>query len=228
MSVLGDSGSGTRRTFKGRAYVAKAKIVCETCNGGWMSRLEVEAGPVLRGMFDEKLAISFPIGPTGSRRLLAQWVMKTALMLQYVDSDPAIPVAVYHDFYATREPPAHSLLFLARHEAQNSPSGMISVSSELTPTDPTVNFRGYLYGTTFFVKNVVMQIVGYVWDVPAGIGLYLAFPQTFAIYVQRLWPAAARLEWPPPQALNDAQLVRFAEETRDIRTNWSDERKPTP
>jgi hypothetical protein len=228
VSVLGDTGRGTTRTFKGLAYVWKAKVVCKKCNGGWMCDLETAASPILKRMFDEKLAISFAAGPNDSRRLVAQWVLKTALMLQYVDPDPAIPLAVYHDFFATREPPAHSLIFLARHEVQKTPSGVVSVSSELTPTDPTVHFRGDLYGVTFFVKNVVMQLVGYVGDVPAGVGIYLNFPQTFAVYVQRLWPAGTLLEWTPPHSLDDAQLARFMGETQDIRSTWSEAPKSTP
>lgn len=200
------SGGGRRYgSFRGLSNVAKARVVCEVCNGGWMHDLE-EASVYIKRMFDEKVNLRLPAGDDETRHLMAQWCFKTALMVQYVHGVSVVPAAVYHDFHPTRELPDGCMIFLARHETKLLPNGahavVLDVSLAAAPT-----LKGEIYGITFFIKNVVVQVIGH--RAPFGVHVYL--PQTFRPYVYRLWPPGRPVEWPPILSLSDEGVIQFGE-----------------
>jgi hypothetical protein len=212
--------SGITRMFHGFSNVQRAKVVCETCNGGWMKGLEDQANPLLKRMFDESFAITLLVGDT--QLAVARWIVKTAMMLQFAytqETTPAIPEADFKEFANDRTIPGNCVIFLARHRVQQIPNGSQSIAWDVSsnPRRPGVRFHGQLYGVTFFIKNLVMQIVGYRFDVATNAQLNLRFPLRFAPYVQRLWPMERRIEWPPSgPSLDDRQLVAFAAALAEI------------
>ena len=114
--VYGDSNRrGSLRSFNTLSNLAKAKVVCKTCNGGWMKGLEDAANPILKRMFDEQIAIRLPRSDDGTRGALARWAYKTAVMVQYhyrVKGIDVVPQTAMRKFFATKAPPETCVIFL--------------------------------------------------------------------------------------------------------------------
>lgn len=208
-------------TFTGMSYVAKGKVVCKGCNGGWMKGLEDGASPVIKRMFDEKIAIGIPAGSDPTRVTLAAWAFKTAIMLQFQARGSVIPLSVYREFYVTKRPPTSCVVYLAHHTVGRTSCGHHSIKWAVSAPIPSSlggQYEGDMYAITFFVKNVVLQVVGYHPSLPDPFGFRVGFPQTFAKYVQRLWPSGYAVQWPVGRSLSDAQLFTFGTELTKIGT----------
>jgi hypothetical protein len=93
------------RQWSSKPFTTTVKMVCVTCNGGWLSALENAARPVLA-----------PLIRGGSRRLpdddqalVAAWTCKTALVSQLLSSEEArrggqgLPSSEYVALYEQRE-----------------------------------------------------------------------------------------------------------------------------
>jgi len=61
------------------------KWICQSCNNGWMSRLENSAKPIVESILDDKLKGL----DTSAQSTLAQWAVKTAMVLEAIDSNRA-------------------------------------------------------------------------------------------------------------------------------------------
>lgn len=55
------------------------KNVCADCNGGWMSRLENQAKPLILGLISEQTALRNLL--PNDRLIVSRWAVKTALMI---------------------------------------------------------------------------------------------------------------------------------------------------
>ena len=59
-----------------------ARVVCEECNNGWMSKLEDQVKPVIESILDDRTkAIDVP-----SQAIIAVWAVKTAMTLEALNS----------------------------------------------------------------------------------------------------------------------------------------------
>ena len=212
ISVVGSPGNPPERVFPSLSFTATVKKVCSSCNSGWMADLENEASVLLKRMLDEKLSIALS---GDSLELLARWAMKTALTLALTQPMNPIPDTVYKEFFATRTPPTGTVIFLARRAIERNPSGGHLIETELL--DPNSNGRlGHLWIETFFLQNLVFQVVGYTLNVKAGPNVH--FPQKFAPFIQGIWPARETVYWPPPTAtLTERQTLEFAFALAKIR-----------
>lgn len=191
--------------FQGLTLTATAKCVCQTCNSGWMSDLEDSASRILKRMFDERVTLS--LGSV-NLELVARWCMKTALMIQFIRDVRAVPDEVYADFYKTKTPPTGSIGFMARHVGRIS-NGCNSINYAINAERPA---QGQLYGVTFFIKNVVVQIIGLEFER----GLNIRLPGAFAAQVQPLWPERGSVIWPPRTSLDDDRVLAFARSLTEI------------
>lgn len=220
--VSAGMAGGQRPGFRGLSMTARVKRVCRDCNSGWMSRLEDEASALIKPLLNETLVIPLTGGPGGSLTLLARWAMKTALMIQYVHGAPAIPRAVYEYFYATRVPPPspQCQMFLARHTKHGISDGATSIGWSVKGPPSSMGalaYEGEMYGVTFWIANVVLQIIGYVPIVPAAATFTLNYPSPYWGSVEQFWPAVAGITWPLSRpVLDDAGLIAFSRALREM------------
>jgi hypothetical protein len=77
---LGGRHLGNWSTAKPRLLL---KRLCHACNNGWMSRLENEVKPVLESILDGELQAL----DVSAQATLAQWAVKTAMVLEAIDSN---------------------------------------------------------------------------------------------------------------------------------------------
>lgn len=75
--ALGD-GSSKQERVAIKLDSFKLKRVCEACNNGWMSRLEVIAKPIILGLING--ARTLAALDEEERRILAKWAGKTAII----------------------------------------------------------------------------------------------------------------------------------------------------
>lgn len=59
------------------------KLPCESCNSGWMSRLETDTAQVLSGWLEDPATPLTPIGVY----TITRWLTKTAFVLTFADAD---------------------------------------------------------------------------------------------------------------------------------------------
>ena len=73
------SGPGGRETKKVINLRLKARVVCSTCNNGWMSRIEERVKPVLGPMLTGHAAAL----DSAAQVALARWAIKTSMVMEY-------------------------------------------------------------------------------------------------------------------------------------------------
>jgi hypothetical protein len=96
-----------------------AKAVCEPCNTGWMSDLEVAAGPLLTPLIMGEKLVRF-LSPD-DQATIAFWAAKTTLLLQYVrpaDWRFASP-RVCREMYETKSTPQGVCVFMGKQRAED-------------------------------------------------------------------------------------------------------------
>ena len=184
------------------SFSAKRRRVCAPCNNEWMSELENAVSPLLKMMFDEKIAL---VLSAAQQRTLATWTFKTALMLQFVIPKRIIPIEVYREFFIEREP-VLCVISVARHGQPHVAPGIAHGvgwhlgDPPIPPERPNVDTALKAYGFTFNANNVAFQIVGAWATAPKVRVLPPMPPESVAPYVQFLWPILASNpdpSWPP-------------------------------
>lgn len=175
----------------------RVRRVCKACNNGWMSRLETAARPILRPMLK---GIGRPISQK-DQGTLATWAVKTAMMLEFLDTEhmPVIPKEHYHFLKAEQLPPADTAVFLGAYRGGRY-DGYYWLQTLRLPDKPESPIRPNAYFATLCVGHVVLQVVGI--TIP-GFTLENRMPNVFT----RIWPAdVPSVLWPPRVALGDREL----------------------
>jgi len=93
------------RQWSAKSFKTTVKMVCATCNNGWLSQLEGAAKPVIAPLIrGEPRRL-----PVEDQALIATWTCKTSLMSLLVSSDQArlsgygVPLGEYAALYAQRD-----------------------------------------------------------------------------------------------------------------------------
>jgi hypothetical protein len=223
-----------RRTLPaGSLFSKRLRIVCESCNTGWMSRLETAAKPYLMDMFRPYLTDVF-----GGRRnipldedaqlVLARWVFKTIAVVAQVRDSTNFPLAHCHELFKSQRPPEHSQIWIG--SASVNVSEFVNESKlweeiaqfDHQPTtidarlgEETIPFPVYV--TRFRLINVVFDVQG---SWPNEFGLALERVDSSANLRRTLlpiWPSQhPTIRWPPVESLDSIGGVRGLAATRLI------------
>lgn len=95
---------GSKYEYKEKTFGRTARIVCESCNSGWMSSLEGEIESLLGPIISNK-APTIMVGLSAyEKSMIAHWVAKTMTVLEYAGnaSRNNIPKSVPETLYQTR------------------------------------------------------------------------------------------------------------------------------
>jgi hypothetical protein len=181
-------------------FVAQVKVVCESCNNEWMSRVETAAMPHL-----ERILNSQPVTldePTTCT--LATWVFKTSLMVreQVRTDQPEIPPTQYRYLYEHREPPPQARIWLASLD-EPLDSNVVAARAFAEhmayngPEIPDVLPSGTrFYGTSISIGPLMACVLGNIDTdfVPELVG-------GPADRMLPIWPYTRDQDWPPPAAV---------------------------
>ena len=199
----GDSGEPIVQRGRG-IFTRKLKIVCGTCNHGWMSGIEEAAKPLLVRMFGSQSPISLS---ADDQLALARWAFKTAVVARYVADRSTFPTAHRREFGRTNNPPQNAQIWIGAASVPNTSTyGELLAETKYEPVELTAPGPdgsatvAPAYRSELRLYNVVFVVMGYVADVPlARIDPSGALGQALT----SLWPTAGHgISWPPPANLD--------------------------
>lgn len=200
------------KLYSAGVFRAKARIVCQPCNGGWMSDLENAVRPLLRWMM--LTGQSCALG-ADDQRVLARWSLKTLMVLQCAQSGgkAALPQEQLRRLRAHSDPPEAFRVALAGRRRENPwPYRFYGLGVDLVingrplPPSPTSEFNAFLGAICIghFVAHIVGQFTGERVDIG---------PTASDLFVDA-WPISGRVTWPPPRLLPMTVLDRMFEPPR--------------
>lgn len=171
-----------------KAADRKVKVVCQDCNGGWMSDLEVAAKPVLVPMIRGEQ--TEPVDQT----LLSFWAAKTAMMLQFMHPEElrGIPVAHYQHVYEQHEAPQDMRVWLTAaterfyRTAHYMRAYRLPGAAPPWTLVPGVQRPPDAYTSVMVIGRLVISLVG--WMIPGW---------EFTTAPDDPWRTARRCIWPP-------------------------------
>jgi hypothetical protein len=186
------------------------KCVCETCNSGWMNRIDQAAEPFTTNM---ALGLETRLVSAASQLAVAAWATKLAIILDQTQDRPLVEHEDHRRFYETKKALPQSIIWLARAlppEGKFSAGGRpwaLRLEKRGTPKSRESKTAN-LYFCTIDVNHLLLQVYIPRRDTPAG------FPQerpSESRFVRKLWPTSfVPIVWPPEGAVPHDKLDTFA------------------
>jgi hypothetical protein len=179
----------TLRHHDGPAFLEQVRVVCATCNNGWMNDLEESVRQFLPTLITGRQVLI----EEAEQRALARWSLKTMLMYQYTHNERhrgVIPEPDYTEFYVTRE---LSRDMTARVAFMNyPPDNSVPLVDTLGQGYADVNKPGRAWINTLKIGCLVVQIL----RAPhPGEGMRIQpFPNDANF--RTIWPATRPVGWP--------------------------------
>jgi hypothetical protein len=186
---------GKRPPFDVKSPEVKTRAVCEQCNGGWMSNLEVVNRPLVGALIHD---ISAPIEPIQQANLAA-WTMKTAMVLDAINS-ARLPFyqATERSLLRTNSTvPSGTTVWLGRHSGSSFHAGGTDVW--LDQGEISKAARGCV--TTIVVGHLAIQsftvhaLRPEYRDQP--IETIVIKPGPWNELLCQVWPSGGTVSWPP-------------------------------
>src|ERR1700678_1619698 len=124
--LFGADGKITR--FSIRPFDQAVKSVCATCNGGWMSDLELQVKGYLGPMIKTGAITNLDVD---QQRVLALWCVKTALMFEAMhQASETVPRREFQKLYSQRAVPKRYHVWIAKRDSYVDATGFeLMVSS---------------------------------------------------------------------------------------------------
>lgn len=187
----------------------KVNWLCDSCNSGWMSRLENKAKPIFESIFSDNLRSINAV----DQATLARWAVKTAMVLESINSDQSW-------FYSDDERqlmrieqsiPMRTSVWIAK--CINQPN-IHSSSKNLWTSLSNDGF--YAYVTTMAFGSIAFQVVSVKTPeiVPDNINVtYGVTEGPWDQTIIQIWPIIPKsIAWPPNYGLNgELGLYELAE-----------------
>lgn len=193
------------------------RVVCESCNNGWLSRLENEmAKPALKRFLVPRRGTASGISVDDQVALVA-WATKMAFILDYTtvtpDNHRNFTQHERQEFAATLTPPDGLSIWIAdlvRDTGQIVHSSVTNVASLAAVEAPDVKYSGQL--STFHVGSLVFQTLHLrsVTEPPSVPSDELMLEPHWNQVVRRIWPShETDIPWPPEFYFNEDALKEF-------------------
>jgi len=192
----------------------RIKVVCTTCNTGWMSnRLENPAIPVLTPLIlghERDLSID-------DQKIIATWAFARAVIGEHLDpAGAAIPETQRHWLRDHLEPPENVRVFIAAtdgHWQAGAPAlGNVHYSANKMAIDHDQTHvqegmtAGRLLGyqASILMRHLALQVVGSIIDKAE-----FAHDAALNAYTAQIWPIEGPIHWPPGPVFTSPTLERF-------------------
>lgn len=175
--------------------------VCNPCNTRWMSVLENDNSPLLKGMFRAGAGESEPIRITPDQQArLATWAVLTAYLLD-LQQQPSVPRGFLQEFALARAPNESTIVWVAGYTPDVAARSEKRALDFLAREGPTQNSpNGFV--CTFTIFNVLFQVLGHFNGGPAV--MHGARPRYEAALGQIWPPPGTDLIWPPKAGFSRA------------------------
>jgi hypothetical protein len=191
------------RNRQGSTAKKTVRVVCGTCNPGWMNDLEKEVRPVL-----EPLLLGVPVSLlTAGREVVARWITLKLIVGEHAQLGIAVVTQADRSaFMHERRIPDAVKIWIGQIDSPKWKHGWQRHAATLAwPGEaPPKPFRKNVQTTVFGAgKLLVFAMVSYLADYKGGVA------ETFAHVMPRLWPLSAD-RWPPERMVTEQEADRFA------------------
>ena len=200
--------------WESSSFDITAKVVCATCNNGWMSQLENdEARPAMQDM----ILSDNPVSLSPKRvQSIARFAFKTAVILNHCDShrNPFFTSFARRRFATTLEIPDGVQVWLAAFKGRSL--GDSTLKSRYAESYPDAMNRFEMFTLTFSVGYLVFQLLATKWSDPLWAGrlsspTYTQDRASYRISIP-IWPhGRGTVSWPPPRLLTMKSIWRFCD-----------------
>lgn len=173
------------------------RAVCETCNSGWMAKLEGAVRPLITPMIkgeSNTLTIDEQI-------TVATWAAMKAAVFEYVWTDDPILTAADREIIMTQNrPPARVQVRLAAIESNGNPLQARAIGYEARGTGDKA----------LCLTLTVGCLVAQVFAEPGTSTQGLRISSTPGADFIKIYLPEQTVQWPSPRALDDDTLIAFA------------------
>lgn len=198
---LVEGGPAEESRWSASIFTQTVKDVCESCNNGWMSDLEVEAKPLLSGpMTDQPRGFSIT-----EQHAIATWATKTVLVavLAMPGGRDVISSEMYGWFKQQQTPLPNSIVWLGRYDGEGEwPTTFKLHGAGYGPIDePKPAYEDAVKG--FHAVFASGHLALCVFAIPDG-------PRVDGYSHEKrilIWPnVAGEVSWPPTRSLSQGDL----------------------
>ena len=196
--------SSTKREKPGNAWTKKVRVVCETCNNGWMSRLETAAKPFLT-----PLITGTPCTVTAAAiQATARWIVMKVMVAEHNLKGDAVSTGEQRgSFRATLAIPGDFRIWIGRcgvggwQTAYWRHCATVSLSPDIMPEHRFKNLHSVTFGIGQLLVFVLHTTVS---------GLDLDVGLSRSGMMVSLWPPIAPFAWPPTRTLTSLDATSVA------------------
>jgi hypothetical protein len=186
--------SGLPKKIQKGSAVLRIRTVCDTCNGGWMSKLEQDVIPVLKPLL---LDLSIQLS-SDQQILLATWLIKTGMVLDSIHK---------HTHFYQREEcknlrknrtlPTGTVTWIGRFFGNGKHAGLSDFSLDFAPHLKVAN--GCVI--TFILGRVIFQVLSVRPRPDYKERRFNAVSRSgrWDELLTQIWPnTGSQITWPPP------------------------------
>jgi hypothetical protein len=200
--IFNRDGSAQRETLKtktGDPHVTKLRVVCKTCNNGWMSRLQEEAKPILVPMLTGQTTVL----PQIRQRIIARWVAMSVATGEYFNPDLAAVSQAERDFLRLkRRAPSTWRIWVGHYKREDWVGLWVHHSIPISDKKHVIQFfddgrpRPNTQATTFVVGQIYFTVIS---SAIVGIPGQYEFADRARRRLFEIWPYRGKpLQWPLP------------------------------
>lgn len=198
---------GSRKsTRQGHLTTKKIRVVCQSCNSGWMSELENEAKPILLKLLGgESIELC-----AEKQKTLARWITMKAIIGEHADSDTHMTPREDRSLLRLENRiPNYFVIYIGVHNASSDSAWLrISQTIALSPEGPSPPL-GQLKRNIQSIAFICGKLFVFVFAVRED-GIE---PTEFLKLrkVQRIYPRQSDIvKWPPTDTLTTWDMGRIA------------------
>jgi hypothetical protein len=196
--LVEDADLKNRVLQEGHPFNKTLRIVCEDCNGGWMSKLETAAKSLLIQMFNTSGKVRLD---EDSQITLARWAFKTACVLSQLGSRKTFPLAHCRELFDSERPSAHSQVWIGSAPVKITERGHHLAEWRYNPRIANLTYcndtsKVFCYSARFRLINVVFDAFGHVPEGEFHLDAELSPDLRRALIP--VWPSEHSAIWWPP------------------------------
>lgn len=203
LEMVNDSGlRKPLRWTNEKAIELTVKVVCKSCNEGWMAALESQIIPILTPLIKgEPRRLDSP-----ACKVLAAWTFKTTLLAEYAYPEaPHFSIDEAASLYRDHKVPSMAVQIGAYQGSEYSLRHKMGRVGLLG--DRGVQYRGCT--STFVIGHSLLHL----WSArfpKMTESAEVAYPPEFIERLILVWPAPeAAVQWPPPTLFADSDLANL-------------------
>jgi hypothetical protein len=188
------------REHAGAVISVKARVVCKTCNNGWMSQLETQVKTALTHLISHEPCVL----SEDEQRVISRWFVMKFMVLEFIKMTEPITPASERDFiFKGTAAPDTWRIWLGAQTGEMWKTALWTEAAGIgTLINPPVKLADGSYA-----KNTQAVAFGignlFILAIHTTIDLEYDVPPEFAKVLRQTWPFQKAIVWPPGAVLSD-------------------------